>query len=211
MTTPQNCADCGTRAEPGQSFCDACGSVLSWTDGAARTAGNAGPDDAARGSGSTGAADAAGAAGGAAGAAGTTPSPTASATPATPAISATPATPASTSAPTSASAPASVSAAPASAPAPADAHPGWDAFSRPDGGAGLPRTPRDRTGPATAAHTTASRTTAPPVPGTTEEASARATQGPEPGTAFAQPADHRPGTPADETTPSAGVPGRWSA
>ncbi|SES34556.1 hypothetical protein SAMN04487983_104414 [Streptomyces sp. yr375] len=31
MTT-QNCADCGTRAEPGQSFCDACGAVLSWTD-----------------------------------------------------------------------------------------------------------------------------------------------------------------------------------
>ncbi|WP_320777435.1 NADase-type glycan-binding domain-containing protein [Streptomyces sp. CRN 30] len=29
MTT-QNCAECGTRAEPGQSFCDACGSVLSW-------------------------------------------------------------------------------------------------------------------------------------------------------------------------------------
>ncbi|MGP2442457.1 NADase-type glycan-binding domain-containing protein [Streptomyces sp. JW3] len=30
MTTQQNCAECGTRAEPGQSFCDACGSVLSW-------------------------------------------------------------------------------------------------------------------------------------------------------------------------------------
>ncbi|MFJ6700280.1 NADase-type glycan-binding domain-containing protein [Streptomyces sp. NPDC091272] len=29
MTT-QNCADCGTRAEPDQSFCDACGAVLSW-------------------------------------------------------------------------------------------------------------------------------------------------------------------------------------
>ena len=32
MTTTQNCAECGTRAEPGQSFCDACGAVLSWTD-----------------------------------------------------------------------------------------------------------------------------------------------------------------------------------
>ncbi|WP_330283747.1 NADase-type glycan-binding domain-containing protein [Streptomyces sp. NBC_00588] len=32
MTTTQNCADCGTRAEPGQSFCDACGAVLSWTE-----------------------------------------------------------------------------------------------------------------------------------------------------------------------------------
>ncbi|MGW2279180.1 NADase-type glycan-binding domain-containing protein [Streptomyces sp. NPDC001770] len=31
MTT-QNCAECGTRAEPGQSFCDACGAVLSWAD-----------------------------------------------------------------------------------------------------------------------------------------------------------------------------------
>ncbi|MFJ4691024.1 NADase-type glycan-binding domain-containing protein [Streptomyces sp. NPDC088766] len=31
MTT-LNCAECGTRAEPGQSFCDACGAVLSWTD-----------------------------------------------------------------------------------------------------------------------------------------------------------------------------------
>ncbi|MEU0073880.1 zinc ribbon domain-containing protein [Streptomyces sp. NPDC006332] len=38
MTT-QNCAECGTRAEPGQSFCDACGAVLSWTDrGRTRTA-----------------------------------------------------------------------------------------------------------------------------------------------------------------------------
>ncbi|MET8450195.1 zinc ribbon domain-containing protein [Streptomyces sp. NPDC005209] len=34
MTT-LNCAECGTRAEPGQSFCDACGAVLSWTDRAA--------------------------------------------------------------------------------------------------------------------------------------------------------------------------------
>ncbi|MDQ0812254.1 putative nucleic acid-binding Zn ribbon protein [Streptomyces sp. B3I7] len=30
MTT-QNCAECGTRAEPGQSFCDGCGAVLGWT------------------------------------------------------------------------------------------------------------------------------------------------------------------------------------
>ncbi|MEJ8638458.1 NADase-type glycan-binding domain-containing protein [Streptomyces sp. MS2.AVA.5] len=26
-----NCAECGTRAEPGQSFCDSCGAVLGWT------------------------------------------------------------------------------------------------------------------------------------------------------------------------------------
>lgn len=31
MTT-QNCPECGTRAEPGQAFCDACGAVLSWTE-----------------------------------------------------------------------------------------------------------------------------------------------------------------------------------
>ncbi|MFJ3913763.1 NADase-type glycan-binding domain-containing protein [Streptomyces vinaceus] len=35
MTT-QNCPECGTRAEPGQSFCDACGAVLGWDQGAAR-------------------------------------------------------------------------------------------------------------------------------------------------------------------------------
>lgn len=54
MTT-QNCAECGTRAEPGQSFCDACGAVLSWTD---RT-----PARAAAAPGSGGAAAAAGSAG----------------------------------------------------------------------------------------------------------------------------------------------------
>lgn len=37
MTT-QNCAECGTRAEPGQSFCDACGAVLRWDSAGARTA-----------------------------------------------------------------------------------------------------------------------------------------------------------------------------
>ncbi|MDX2699498.1 hypothetical protein PV398_39735, partial [Streptomyces ipomoeae] len=39
----RSCAECGTRAEPGQSFCDSCGSVLNWSDtptgtGSARTA-----------------------------------------------------------------------------------------------------------------------------------------------------------------------------
>ncbi|MFE2553763.1 zinc ribbon domain-containing protein [Streptomyces sp. NPDC059355] len=37
MTT-QNCPECGTRAEPGQSFCDACGAVLGWDQSAARAA-----------------------------------------------------------------------------------------------------------------------------------------------------------------------------
>ncbi|MGW0464739.1 NADase-type glycan-binding domain-containing protein [Streptomyces sp. NPDC003027] len=30
-TGAANCAECGTRAEPGQSFCDSCGAVLGWT------------------------------------------------------------------------------------------------------------------------------------------------------------------------------------
>jgi len=47
MTT-QNCAECGTRAEPGQSFCDACGAVLSWTD-RGRTDAAARADDRAGG------------------------------------------------------------------------------------------------------------------------------------------------------------------
>ncbi|MFD7085572.1 NADase-type glycan-binding domain-containing protein [Streptomyces sp. NPDC059918] len=46
MTT-QNCPECGTRAEPGQSFCDACGAVLGWDRGA----GMPGGPDAAPGSG----------------------------------------------------------------------------------------------------------------------------------------------------------------
>ncbi|MCX5078048.1 zinc ribbon domain-containing protein [Streptomyces sp. NBC_00424] len=47
MTT-QNCAECGTRAEPGQSFCDACGAVLSWDQGS-RAARPAGPSSHPRG------------------------------------------------------------------------------------------------------------------------------------------------------------------
>lgn len=35
MTT-QHCAECGTRAEPGQSFCDSCGAVLGWDRAGAR-------------------------------------------------------------------------------------------------------------------------------------------------------------------------------
>ncbi|MGW7044685.1 NADase-type glycan-binding domain-containing protein [Streptomyces avermitilis] len=52
------CADCGTRAEPGQSFCDSCGAVLHWAGAAAPAAA---PVAAAR----TGGARAGAAAGGA--------------------------------------------------------------------------------------------------------------------------------------------------
>ncbi|WP_155589743.1 NADase-type glycan-binding domain-containing protein [Streptomyces cavernae] len=33
----RSCAECGTRAEPGQSFCDSCGAVLGWSDGPDRS------------------------------------------------------------------------------------------------------------------------------------------------------------------------------
>ncbi|MFF7359864.1 NADase-type glycan-binding domain-containing protein [Streptomyces sp. NPDC008125] len=109
MTT-QNCAECGTRAEPGQSFCDACGAVLSWADRGAPAA----------------AASTARAQGAAAGA----PSQeAASAGPATPPPSAGHATP-----------PPSAGRAAASP----SAEPGWDAFARSGGGAGLPRQSRQR-------------------------------------------------------------------
>src|SRR5205807_2342508 len=114
MTTTQNCAECGTRAEPGQSFCDACGAVLSWTDResrADRAGGASGSDGSARGAGDAGAATDGGA----------EEKPVAKSG-AGPAGSAT-------------SAPVSATAAPGSAPS-ADAGPGWDASSRPDGGTG---------------------------------------------------------------------------
>ena len=43
MTT-QNCAECGTRAAPGQSFCDACGAVLRWEQSGTARAGMTGDD-----------------------------------------------------------------------------------------------------------------------------------------------------------------------
>ncbi|MGW3852538.1 hypothetical protein ACWD74_36630, partial [Streptomyces fagopyri] len=39
------CAECGTRAEPGQSFCDACGAVLDWAGTAPSS--SSGPDSSA--------------------------------------------------------------------------------------------------------------------------------------------------------------------
>ncbi|MFJ7102453.1 zinc ribbon domain-containing protein [Streptomyces albogriseolus] len=41
--TASRCAECGTPAEPGQSFCDSCGAVLGWADG-----GRAGRSERAR-------------------------------------------------------------------------------------------------------------------------------------------------------------------
>ncbi|MFD6531943.1 NADase-type glycan-binding domain-containing protein [Streptomyces sp. NPDC060184] len=101
MTT-QNCAECGTRAEPGQSFCDACGAVLSWADRGAPAA--AASTARAQGTGAE--------------------APSREAAPAGPATP-----PPSADRPTA-----------SDGPAPAD--PGWDAFARPGGGAGLPRQQR---------------------------------------------------------------------
>ncbi|MFJ2174062.1 NADase-type glycan-binding domain-containing protein [Streptomyces sp. NPDC087851] len=36
-----NCAECGTRPDPGESFCDGCGAVLNWTPTAGRSTGAA--------------------------------------------------------------------------------------------------------------------------------------------------------------------------
>ncbi|WP_406350152.1 NADase-type glycan-binding domain-containing protein [Streptomyces sp. NBC_00658] len=45
------CAECGTRAEPGQSFCDACGAVLDWAGASAPAAAGAARTDGSRGRG----------------------------------------------------------------------------------------------------------------------------------------------------------------
>lgn len=65
MTT-QNCAECDTRAEPGQSFCDSCGAVLRWDAAGARS----GASGASGGGAVSGSASGAGAGAGAASAAG---------------------------------------------------------------------------------------------------------------------------------------------
>ncbi|MFG2573442.1 NADase-type glycan-binding domain-containing protein [Streptomyces sp. NPDC048481] len=67
MTT-QNCAECGTRAEPGQSFCDACGAVLGWTDRAPARAGAGSGSGTAPGAAATAGAEPGPAAGGSGGA-----------------------------------------------------------------------------------------------------------------------------------------------
>ncbi|GGJ64434.1 NADase-type glycan-binding domain-containing protein [Streptomyces brasiliensis] len=117
MTTPLNCAECGTRAEPGQPFCDACGAVLSWTD-------RAGGGGGERGAGEPRAA--ADGAGGGPGSSSDTGSGDAS-----PAFSA--ASPDEAAATVPAASGGSGSA-------------GWDAFAGADGNAGMPRTQRDLLG-----------------------------------------------------------------
>ncbi|MGW7255848.1 NADase-type glycan-binding domain-containing protein [Streptomyces sp. NPDC054834] len=145
MTTTQNCAECGTRAEPGQSFCDACGAVLGWTDRATARAATGASTAAAGGSGDRSGEGPAGDPGNAVAARPATAAARSGDEPAgDPAQARRTAPSAQPAAPASAPAPASATA------APADAGPGWDAFSRPDGGTGLARTPRDPLGESTA-------------------------------------------------------------
>ncbi|MET9762119.1 zinc ribbon domain-containing protein [Streptomyces sp. NPDC006372] len=164
MTTPQNCADCGTRAQPGQSFCDACGAVLGWRDraaaaagssAAAGTAGTRSASEASSASGASSGSDQAGASG-TDGARGTSRSS------------------------------------------------GTPISSRPDGGAGLPHTSRDRLGTAGATQAAAPRATpADPAAGTTpgQAATAPAAHRPEPDSAAPSPqSTHHPETPADNRT-----------
>ncbi|KPI19709.1 hypothetical protein OK074_7785 [Actinobacteria bacterium OK074] len=146
MTTTQNCAECGTRAEPGQSFCDACGAVLGWTDRAGARTGAAASGGAAE---EGGAADGAGASG-----SGATAGSRASAEDpygesagayAGAGAGAGAGADAGSSSSSGAANSAAASGSSASGPAP-EGGPGWDAFTRADGGAGLARTPRDRLG-----------------------------------------------------------------
>ncbi len=158
MTSPtpgtgqaQSCAECGTRGEPGQSFCDACGAVLGWSGTPARSATGAARSESADRAHSSGAPSDPSAgtdAGHATSQAQADGARTADATPDRPAP-----------APAAATAPA---AAHATATAPAPGHPSpeappatsadrdtagnepeWDAFSLPGAGTGTARTAHD--------------------------------------------------------------------
>ncbi|MFF7392516.1 zinc ribbon domain-containing protein [Streptomyces scabiei] len=133
MTSPtpgtgqaQSCAECGTRGEPGQSFCDACGAVLGWSGTPARsTTGAARSESADRADSSGARTDPP---------AGTDPGHTTS--------EPSPAAPTPAAAP----APATAAAAPAGAgsgPNTAGGEPGWDAFAHPGAGTGTARTAHD--------------------------------------------------------------------
>lgn len=195
MTTTQSCAECGTRAEPGQSFCDACGAVLGWTDRAPARPSAGAPTASAGGSGDRAGEEPAGDSGSAVATRSATTAAASGDEPAAPAL------------PNAAASPTA---------APADAGPGWDAFSRPDGGTGLARTPRDLLGGATATGEpgagpngpggSAADAGAPPedpgtVPSPTAARTAPAAPAPDPA-----PAPAPAPAPVDETAPTEPVP-----
>ncbi|MFE5139440.1 zinc ribbon domain-containing protein [Streptomyces fagopyri] len=115
------CAECGTRAEPGQSFCDSCGAVLDWAGSPAAPA-------AARAAGSR------------VGVAAETRHPVAVATEEAPPAAA---AGGGRSAVSDAS---GASGATADGTGPAEGEPGWDAFPVPGAGTGTARTAHDTDG-----------------------------------------------------------------
>lgn len=199
MTTTQSCAECGTRAEPGQSFCDACGAVLDWTDRATARATAGAPSAAADGAGDR---------------AGERPAgdPGNAAAPRTGGASASLAEPDAAPA-------ADASTGGASSGAPAGTGSGRDGFARRDGGTGLPRSSRDLRvpgGPAEepGAAPAASGTTpdrAPSAPADADDrggSAAAAAASPEVPDTVPSPTAARPAAPApvDETAPTEPVP-----
>ncbi|MFI2645041.1 NADase-type glycan-binding domain-containing protein [Streptomyces sp. NPDC018610] len=194
MTTTQNCADCGTRAEPGQSFCDACGAVLSWTDRSASRTPAAATAAAPAGAGGPGGAGEPGGTGGPVGA------PEASGTAGTrsgePSAAGTPA-----GSPTGAAPASSAPAATGSGGALGAAAAGGAAAFRPDGGGTDPAGPA-RTAPTA---TGAPAPSAEPAVGPAAEPdpSAAADTLPQPAVAVSAPA----ASPAvDQTAPTAPLP-----
>ncbi|MEU6369521.1 zinc ribbon domain-containing protein [Streptomyces sp. NPDC046931] len=147
MTTTHSCAECGARAEPGQSFCDACGAVLGWTDRATAgaPAGGSGVRSGEAPAGGSGNAVATRPGASADEGSGQTSPAASSAGPAAPVRASASAAPAVSSGGSSAD-PAATA---AGSGAPADSDPGRDASSRRDNGAGLARTPRGLPGSAT--------------------------------------------------------------
>ncbi|WP_328635951.1 NADase-type glycan-binding domain-containing protein [Streptomyces canus] len=145
MTTTHNCAECGTRAEPGQSFCDGCGAVLSWTDraGEAGSAGGRadGPADRADGASGADGSDAD------PGAAPSAAPPSAWGTSVSSSALAASASPHTRSTGTSGHVPTST---PAASGGSGNGGRGWDAFAGADGSAGLSRGQRDLMGAYTA-------------------------------------------------------------
>ncbi|KUN82060.1 hypothetical protein AQJ66_23730 [Streptomyces bungoensis] len=209
MTTTQSCAECGTRAEPGQSFCDACGAVLDWTDRATARATAGAPAAAADGAGERPAGDSVNTAAARPGGA----SAGGSATPSAPATASAPAPAASTGGSPSGSA-----ATGTSAGAPAGEGSGWDGFTRRDGSTGLPGPSRDLPAPGGPAEEPGAPAASGTAPDRAPSASAGAEDGggsaaaaaasPEVPDTVPSPAVARPATsaPVDETAPTEPVP-----
>ncbi|MFJ4787084.1 NADase-type glycan-binding domain-containing protein [Streptomyces sp. NPDC088794] len=200
MTTTQNCAECGTRAEPGQSFCDACGAVLSWTDRVAAGASASGGRAEGSGAGTDdfgGDADAVdrntGAANGSSGAAGRNGNGSVQGGDAS-GRGSDEAAFAASSAGSASSAGAGGSSTGESGGSGGSGDPGWDAFARSDGSAGLVRSAREEL---LASGTTATAADAGGAPVATN-----ASTGPSPSTAQPLAPSASPSHPTPSPSPS---------